>query len=453
VNQWCVHARNLTSAKLVDRAHAAYRTLYRARRKCATAAKLADLRRAQRTRERRLERARSWRRAADLRRRKGQTTGRRAALRIAFAYYIGALDADPFAVGGRRGLNRLIADYRAIDPAETDCARARRLVDASLLPEARLFVSRGLRGDPTGTPPCSSVLASLQTRRTAAYARLRVGEARKAAGDGAGAAESFTAALRADSSMRSALVGLNGAKPRPLVQEDDTSDKIGTFFGRVEGVFPPPAWAAIGLAGVGLAIFLLLWGTAWLLAKFRWPRWFIERVPILRGVRRRLVDLELPADLTSDVRGYVDDTILRLNSTPITGDSPSDQLLATGTRADGTHVAVPVEELGASLAATPSLAVAAQLVRLGTNALRPRSPVGLALEHVSCSREPALDLRQRWRVFDRKNRETLNRVEVEIRAVDRPFLTRSELERHFTQTAGEDLRAAVLQSEIEMNAR
>jgi tetratricopeptide (TPR) repeat protein len=450
VDEWCRHARALDEAKLRDRAYVAYRSLHNADDACDASAELADLRFWMARREQLLEGARAFRRAATLRR--AGIEGREEALRDAFSAYQDALEIDPFARGARQAFVQLVATYRRIEPAAPDCTRSRGVAGAGLLPEARLYLSRALRARENGI--CRAGLTWLGRRRAAAYQHLRVAQAREAAGDHEGARAAYAAALRADSSQRQALTGLERARPAPLVEESDWADDIWDFMQDVLAVVPSAIWALIVWVVGALALFALLWkGAKWLAASdsVRAQR-LVDRIPVLRRAPDVHVETEGTADLPPEVGGIIDDTLAQLRARRVDA--------ATGRVRAGLSASPRGSsyESEAAFTAVPPVAFAEQILRFGASLLRERSDYVLVLEHAGGgngngnggSGTPDGQLVQRWRIIDRHTRRTLERLEVTEQ--DFPITPPTDKRvSYFSIVAGEALRGAIVKAEAQLS--
>ena len=438
VDEWCDHAHELRTARLVDQAYAAYRRLHAAGGECNSARVLPAIRADLREREAALEEARAYRRAADLRGRVEAGDGRRLALQNAYESYLDGLNIDPFARGARQGFRKLIAAYRRIDPPVTDCFRATKAAEKGLIPEARILLSRSLR---TGRGPCEAALADLRRRRVAAYQHLRVGQAREIAGNERAARVSFAAALREDASSELALAGVERVRPRPLKKEKDWQDDVAGFFPNVLEVAPKPILA---LLAVLLVLFGVL-GVAWKLLVYGVDNStrvnnLTERWTWLRRAREKHITVETPPNLEPPAAGLVEDTLARLR-VPVIGTEVTDEFVAAGpngvplTAESSNGVGAQVD---AAFAAVPSLALAAQLLRLGTTAFKRKADVGLVLEAASAKGT----LEERWRIVDRKTGTTVRRVR--ITSAGLPAGTPDAMrEEFFIIRAGEELRGAI----------
>lgn len=435
IDEWCSHARALRDAKLLDRAYVAFRTLHRADGACDARQELASLRFQIARREQLTEGARAFRRAADLQGRPHLTEGRRAAVRDAFAAYQDALELDPYAHGARRAFVRLVARYRAIEPEAPDCTRAQGVAAAGLLPEGRLYLSRALRTGDGGI--CRRGLESLGRRRAAAYQQLRVAEAREKSGDIRGAREAYAAALRGDSSERLALDGLARVEPSAIHKDGGWSRDFVDYLGNVKDVIPAAMQAFLAILATGLSIFTALWfGARGLARRSARLAWLVDRT-WLRGAPHVHLQTEGTAELEPDVSGMVDDTLARLHTPSI---DPRTGLIRSGMSVTPKGATAQVDEV---FTAVEPLALAAQVVRLGTSKLRTVSDVSLVLEHAAGDGH----LEQRWRVIDRRTRRTL--VRVEIREKDLLVKPRDPRKRFefFVILAGEELRAAILRAQ------
>lgn len=215
----CAYAHGLTTARLLTEARGAYRRLHDAKvdDPCHPAAKLAWIAGRQRHRARALERAREYRRVAQIQRTHGLLGGRSTALRRAQAAYIEALEIDPFSPGARRALRSMIAQI--LGPthqasANLRCEGATRLLNAGLLPEAGLVLVKALR---TGrTTRCIANLRRLRAQRAQAADALHNARAAERNGRKAAARALYVKALSADSSLTPAERALR-ALPRPVL--------------------------------------------------------------------------------------------------------------------------------------------------------------------------------------------------------------------------------------------
>ena len=439
VDAWCRHAQALDEAKMRDRAHTAYRRLHDAGDACDATAELAELRFWMARREKLLEGARAYRRAADLSGRVGHGTGRREALRDAFAAYQDALAIDPFARGARQGFIELVARYREIDPLAPNCTRSRGVAAAGLLPEARLYLSRALRERENGV--CRSGLTILATRRAAAYLHLRVAQAREAADDRAGARAAYAATLAQDSSQRLALAGLDRAEPSPLVEKGDLADDIWDFLGDVLAVVPSAIWALIVWLLGGFLLFWIVWTLARAAAgrSDRAGR-IVDRLWLLKHAPRVHIETEGTSGLSPTVSGIVEDTLAQLRARRV--DDKTGRLRA-GLSASPKGSSFQSEE---AFNAVPQFAFAEQVVRFLAKRLRATEEFVLVLEHA----EDGSGLAQRWRVVERQSRRTLERVAVT--EDDFPVeLPEDKRLHYFSIVAGEALRGAVVRAEAQLS--
>jgi len=229
----CDVAADLVWVGLLDDGRAAYRRLSDAGVKScprspgpsskpgrSIAAAEAEIARRERHRARALERARTYRRVAAIRRSKGLVAGRSTALRRAQAAYVEALGIDPFSAGARRGLMSVLAQrggptHQA--SANARCAQAAQIAGDGLLPEARLFYAKALR---TGrTNACLAGMKALRDRRAHAIDALTAARAAEHDSRPDDARKQYVMALSSDSSLRGAVASLRALPPPALTRK------------------------------------------------------------------------------------------------------------------------------------------------------------------------------------------------------------------------------------------